>query len=165
SFPAWFLNLAGVSGRPPDAVVAMTVDGYVSIPTPGELKIGFRNGQRVYGTIDDSPVDETSNTHALGQGVHHVRLWTVLQGDNWTFIPTWNGADLFASVLTTTAAPNAIDRIAWRVSRVAVAALAIALLLAWIVHAALALSPGTPASSWTATAPARLLSSATTRFP
>jgi hypothetical protein len=30
SFPVWFLNLAGPSGRPPDAFVAMTVDGFLS---------------------------------------------------------------------------------------------------------------------------------------
>src|SRR5207249_9927273 len=73
SFPVWFLNLAGPGSRPPAAVVAMTVDGYLSAADTGTLTIDVTDGQRLAGRIDEQTVDGRARTLALAAGLHHVR--------------------------------------------------------------------------------------------
>lgn len=152
SFPAWFLNLAGPGGRPPDAVVAMTVDGYLSTPTAGALSIATAEGQLIVGTIDDVTIDDISRPLPLANGLHHMRLSTVFLGGSWRFVPLWNGSNLFSSVLTTTDTPGRVDQVLWRSARAAGAVLALALLAAWTVAAAAVLAPGARAAAWVAAA-------------
>jgi hypothetical protein len=148
AFPVWFLNLAGPSARPPDAVVAVTAEGYLSTTAPGTLSIDVPENQQLHLTIDDVAIESRGNPIPVTSGDHHVRLWTVFSGERWRLIPLWNGANLFSSVLTTTTAPTRVDRFLWRPIRFADAALALMLLGAWVVSAAVAVSPGTLAAAW-----------------
>ena len=148
SFPVWFLNLAGPSARPPDAVVALTADGYLSAPEPGTLTIEAPDDQKVHLTIDDKAIDSVSQPISVTDGIHHVKLWTVFSGERWRLVPLWNGSNLFSSALTTTVPPGRIDQLLWRPMRFATAALALTLLAAWVAAAAVALSPGGLAAAW-----------------
>jgi hypothetical protein len=148
SFPVWFLNLAGPSGRPPDALVAMTVDGYVTTSSAGEFSISTSEGQQIHGTIDGAAVDDGARPRSLASGVHEVHLWTVFQGERWRFAPLWNGANLFSSLLTTTGSPRSADRLLSAPVRVASASLAVILLLTWAVATVKALAPGALAIAW-----------------
>ena len=154
SFPAWFLNLAGPAARPPDAVVAMTVDGYLSTSLSGTLSLETTAHQEIQGTVNGVAIDDAAHEILVPSGVHHVRLWTVFSGERWRFVPLWNGSNLFSSVLTTTAAPSRLDQMLWRSVRLAGAALAFILLVSWGMSAAVALAPGGLAAGWVAVASA-----------
>ena len=148
SFPAWFLNLAGPSSRPPDAFVAMTVDGYFSASDPGTLSFDTPEGQQIFGTLDGVAIDGVPRPLSVSAGTHHVRLWTVFSGERWRFAPSWNGSNLFSSVLTTSDEPRRLDRILWRPARIATPVLALLLLGSWIVAAARSIAPGAVAAAW-----------------
>jgi hypothetical protein len=154
SFPVWFLNLAGPSGRPPDAFVAMTVDGFLSTASAGTLSVSTSEGQQIHGTIDGTAVDEGARPMSMASGVHEVHLWTVFHGERWRFAPLWNGANLFSSVLTTTSSPRGVDRILSAPVRIASASLVLMLLLGWVVATATALAPGALATMWVVVASA-----------
>jgi hypothetical protein len=149
AFPAWFLNLGGPPDRPPRALVAMTVDGYLSASSPGTLALGFANGQPVAGSIDDRSIDQVSGDVALSSGTHRVKLSTVITGDAWRFSPTWNRSNLYSSVLTTVDPPRAVDRWLSNAAAVAIAVLAFALLAAWAASAARSLALPPMAMAWT----------------
>jgi hypothetical protein len=149
SFPVWFLNLGGPPDRPPRAVVAMTVDGYVSSSSSGTLGLGFANGQRVTGSIDGHAIDAMSRDIPLSNGVHRVRLSTIITGEAWRFAPTWNGSNLFTSASTTIDPPRAAD--GWLSIAIAaiIATITAAFIVGWIVAAARALAPPAVAVAWT----------------
>jgi hypothetical protein len=148
AFPAWFLNLGGPADRPPRAVVAMALDGYVRAPSDGVLAFGFAANQRASGTIDERPFEGT--TVSLTSGVHRLRVSTVIAGDGWRFVPTWNGAGLFSSVLTTTSDPDGTRRWMYRVVAGAIALLVLAILAAWTFGAIRVLDPPPVALAWVA---------------
>jgi len=147
SFPAWFLNVPGPAGRPPGAVVAMTVEGYVAAPAAGTLSVAVPPGQKMFGAIDEAAIEDARPV-ALASGIHHVRLWTVFSGERWQFVPAWNDSNLFSSVLTTVDSPRQIDRILWRPVRALTATLAMVLLIVWIAAAAVWFAPGALTAAW-----------------
>jgi len=153
SFPVWFLNLAGPSGRPPGALVALTLDGFVTTSAAGTLSIAGPEGEPLRATVDGTTIPDASRI-PLDSGTHEIHLRTMLQGERWQLIPLWNGSHLFSSALTTIAPPSGIDRALSRVFTIATAALALLLLATWVVAAVAFLEPGRLAALWVVTASA-----------
>jgi hypothetical protein len=147
SFPAWFLNLLGAHGQPPAAIVAMTVDGYLSPTSAGTFTLEVPDGQVVHGMIDDRPID-ASTPLALAAGRHPVHLETVFSGNTWRFEPRWNGADAFSAVLTTTRPPTALDEAARPAVRLLTWFVAALLLASWTIAAWRERAFSLPASAW-----------------
>jgi len=154
SFPVWFLNLVGPARRPPDAVVAMTIDGYLNAPDAGVLNFPVTGGRTIAAAIDERPIDPTRDAVAAAAGPHRFQLSTVLSGGAWRFAPTWNDRDVFASTLTTTGPPRLADRWFGRAMRWVVALLAALLIASWTASAIAALRPTRAQIAWVAAASA-----------
>jgi hypothetical protein len=112
-FPAWFFNLPpnddswpGPFDRPPGATVEMTVQGFLHVGQEGRLRID---------QASDAPTEIRIDGHVAGSdaslsaGTHTVTVRTMLTGDRWRFVPTWNNHDLWSAAIATTSRPSAID--------------------------------------------------------
>ena len=146
-FPAWFFNLPPPndnwpvpSDRPPGAVVAMTVSGFLRASAPGVLQILTGPDVTAIVHVNDgaSSGDATPRSATLGPGLHRILIEATLTGDRWRFVPLWNGASLWSAspaTLATTTRPSALDRAIRPWGRWIIAALVTALTLAWLVSA------------------------------
>ena len=86
----------------------MSVRGYVTTRSPGDLGIQTALGNRLEGVVDGQAVGP--GPVALNAGVHRVDLSMTLVGDDWRFEPLLNGQSLFTQALVTTDPPGALDR-------------------------------------------------------
>lgn len=158
-FPAWFFNLPPNNDswpdeldRPPAAVVAMTVYGFLRAPSPGRLRIDQNPAAPTQILIDGRPATGDEDVAA---GIHTVAVHTTLTGDRWGFVPTWNGDDLWTMHLATVDKPSRVDLFARR-WLVWVPALLVAVLMAAWALAALRRVGTAPMWIWTAFASAAL---------
>ena len=158
-FPAWFFNLPpnddgwpAPVDRPPDATVEMTVDGFLRAPAPGRLAIHQNPDAATQIFVDgqSSPPDA-----ALASGLHTVAVRTTLTGDQWQFVPTWDGRDLWATSMATVAKPSRLDLLARRWLAWLPTSLALALLACWVVSTARAVDAA-PILIWSTAASAAL---------
>jgi hypothetical protein len=109
-FPVWFFNLppadvgrqATDADRPPNAAVAMTVDGYLRAADSGVLAISLGDDVHATARVDDDELtrDQVAAGVRVGPGSHHVRLDGSLSGDRWSLIPLWNGTNVFGATAT-----------------------------------------------------------------
>jgi hypothetical protein len=143
-FPAWFFNLPPPDNglprpedRPPEATTRLTIRGFVQVDDPGVLRLatGPRMAPRL--TIDGIALDGDAR---LARGVHQINLEATLVGTQWRVSPTWNGADLFRTTLTTIRRPSSLDALARRWLWVVPALFGLTLLGMWSAAAAVALT-------------------------
>jgi hypothetical protein len=111
-FPVWFFNLPPVADtplvaedRPPAAVTAMTVNGFVRVSQAGLLHVESAN-HPVMIRIDGGP---ESDTPRMTPGTHGVTMTTTLTGDRWRFEPLWDGGSPWSALLPTVRRSNQID--------------------------------------------------------
>jgi len=114
-FPAWFFNLPppndswpGPKDRPPGARVKMMVRGFLHNARAGALTIS--TGPDVAKTVYvDGAV--ASGDASMLPGTHLVVVDASLTGDRWTFVPSWNGRDLWRAspVANTMRRPSRFD--------------------------------------------------------
>src|SRR5579862_1525141 len=117
-FPVWFFNLPppndswpGEGDRPPAARTQMTVSGFLDAPRAAELRLAL--GDDMVGTttayLDGVPFRDAVSVTA---GLHRIRVDSLLTGERWQFVPSWDGASLWTSAATaTTTRPRPGDRI------------------------------------------------------
>lgn len=147
-FPVWFFNLPPIDAsrptaddRPPYATATMTVVGFLDVSEPGvfDLQVGrYMPTTVIIGGRRAEPHGDFAYRLDVPVGVHLVQVETLLQGDQWVFMPSWNqhamGSPGFP--LATIGRPGASDR-GW--SRTAVAGattvLTLALVFAWAASA------------------------------
>jgi hypothetical protein len=150
-FPAWFFNLPPANDswpeagdRPPEAVVAMTVHGFLTTPEPGRLRIEQRTDAPTQMIVDGRPA---SADEALGPGVHTVAVRTTLMGGLWRFVARWNDDDLWAARIATVTKPSRLDVFVRHWLAWVPVALVLLLLAAWIARAIQDVS-STPMIAW-----------------
>jgi hypothetical protein len=138
-FPAWFFNLPPADDnaldkqdRPPDATVAMTVQGFVDVPENGLLHIDTTEGVTAQVRADGGP---QSGEVFLTRGVHAINVYSTLTGDRWRFEPKFNGRNLFAAGPLTLKRPARVDLLARPWARWIPASLTMALLGCWLIFA------------------------------
>jgi hypothetical protein len=135
-FPAWFFNLPPVGAdtplvaedRPPAAVTAMTVNGFVRPTHAGLLHVESAN-QPVMIRIDGGP---ESDAPRLNPGPHGVTMTTTLSGDRWRFEPLWNGGPPWSALLPTIRRGNPLDVVARRWLRWLPSLVILAFVTGWI---------------------------------
>jgi hypothetical protein len=138
-FPVWFFNLPAADGslpvegdRPPTARTAMAVTGFIDAPQSGEMRIEFGTDMADTTTIyvDGEAV---RNPIGLGAGSHRIRVESMLVGDRWRFVPSWNGADLWSSsVKATTKRPSPVDGVLRRAAGWFITILVLLVIVGWI---------------------------------
>jgi hypothetical protein len=143
-FPAWFFNLPppndswpGPLDRPPGAIVAMTVSGFLHTAVPGSLRILTGPGVAAVVHVDEgvAPGDKAPGDVMLTPGVHRILIDARLTGDRWRFVPLWNGADLWPQSIATLKKPSRLDLAFRPWGTWVVSALVVALALAWVASA------------------------------
>jgi hypothetical protein len=149
-FPIWFLNMAPQSGRPPEAIVRLSIDGYVAPRAGGTLAIDLHDVQRIRGTIgsqtiDRGPLDRIAVD--LPSGPSRVNLEMSLTGERWRFEPLWNNRNLFDEVPTAASDSRPPTRWTSWLSR-AFSFAAIGLLAAWCAAAVADLRPPVAMTAW-----------------
>lgn len=143
-FPVWFFNLppanfhepAKPPDRPPQANVAIDVDGYLTTSGAGTFRVGINSGVTLSATIDGIAVDQAtlSNGVALQPGTHAVALTGTMTTERWVLLPQWNGVDVWQSALATMTPPRAIDRWSHSLTRWVPALLVSLMVLFGAVH-------------------------------
>lgn len=138
-FPVFFFNLppanfnepAKAGDRPPQATVAIDVNGFLTTTDSGTFRVGMDSGVTLAGTIDGMAVDQSAlqNGVTLQGGTHAVALSGSMTSERWVLLPQWNGADVWQSALATMEPPRAIDRWSHALTRWVPAALVSSLLL------------------------------------
>ena len=113
-FPAWYLNLVRAL-RPNDGDLTLRVSGYLQVAEPGLFAVETGRGMRVDGTIGSTRIQ----TDTVGQivtrlsaGVHAIDGHAVARGDDWKFVPRWNGRDAWSAAGLTTTPPTRVDHVA-----------------------------------------------------
>ena len=140
-FPVWFFNLPppdenwpGPRDRPPGAVTAMTVSGFLRVPAAGVLQILTGRDVAAVVHVDDGAA--TRGGIVLTPGLHRILIDATLTGDRWRFAPLWNGTDLWSHSMATLRKPSRLDQVVRPWGTWVVSALVVALMLAWVVSAA-----------------------------
>ncbi len=138
--PVWFFNLPPPNDswpepedRPPLAIVAMRVHGYVTTRQSGTLQFDTRPDVAATISVDGRTAGGPSTIDA---GVHFVAIDAVLKGDRWALVPRWNGADLFEQATVTLSRPSSRDLVLRPLVRWVPTVAALALLLMWTASAA-----------------------------
>jgi hypothetical protein len=141
-FPAWFLNLPppddnwpGPLDLPPEATTRLQVRGYLSTTEAGTLALDIGDHMTTALSVDGGAAVVSAN---VAPGTHVVAIDGTLTGDRWRLVPTWNGADLFAShdaPLVTATRPSTWDVRGRPWMRPIATALAASLLVAWLLAA------------------------------
>ena len=133
-FPVWFFNLPppndswpGPRDRPPGAKVAMTASGFLHPFTPGTLQIL---------TSPDATAVVLDAGYTPNASTRRLVVETTLTGDQWRFVPQWNGADIWSAAALTVSPPSALDLFVRPWGRGITAALVVTLTLAWLVSIA-----------------------------
>jgi hypothetical protein len=135
AFPAWFFNLPPVGDaplaaedRPPSAVTAMTVSGFVRADRAGLIHVDAADNAPVNIRIDGGP---ESDAPRIQSGSHGVTMTTTLTGDRWRFVPLWNGQSPWSELAPTVRRGTAVDVVVRRWLRWLPTALVLALIGAW----------------------------------
>ena len=143
AFPVWFVNFTDfidlpdrVGVRTEDSTRRFTLDisGAVTVADAGLFSIDLGRDMELDGRIDSTNVASAAGAALsvpLGPGVHDVQLRVSMTGDQWTFMPKWNGRSAFQTTTLTVKRPRAADR--WLAPAVANSTIGIValLLLAW----------------------------------
>ena len=144
AFPVWFVNFTDFLDLP-DRVGVRTADstrrfildmsGAVTVADAGLFSIDLGRDMELAGRIDSTNVASSGGAAVnvpLGPGVHDVQLRLSMTGDQWTFIPRWDGRSAFQTTTLTVKRPRAADR--WLAPAVANSTIGIVavLLLAWM---------------------------------
>ncbi len=140
-FPVWFFNLSPLVGnqpaaadRPPGTTLHMTVSGYLRVPASGRLTIDTSDVQAVTVSVDGAEVSRQMLAAAgmpLVAGIHHLRADVTFTGNEWRFVPLWNGGEIFQREMATLKHPSAVDLMIRPWARWITAALALVLTCAW----------------------------------
>jgi len=138
-FPAWFLNLPPAGDglprsddRPPDAAIGMTIQGFMSVPRDGTLRIETDAGVVTTIRVDGGA---ERNEAPLARGVHTVNIAATLTGDRWRLAPTFDARDLFAAATPTVKRPSRLDLAARPFIRWIPASLVVFLIVTWTLSA------------------------------
>ncbi len=147
-FPVWFYNMPPTDGNPPSAddrppyvTLKMGVSGYLDAREQGsfDLQVGKYTETRMF--VDGQPAEpngEGAYRIDVAPGLHLIQIDNTLQGNEWRFRPSFNGALLGTSgfPLVTAERPVSRDR-GWLRSLVSTAAtmLTIVNVIGWIVSA------------------------------
>lgn len=150
-FPAWFFNLPPASDswpapneRPPGATVAMRVRGFLHAREAGLLRIETRGDRAISMQVDGRPFNVET---PVAPGLHIVAMDAVLTGEDWRFVPFWNGQDLWSNVTTTIGYPSQVNLLVRPWIRWIPLIVAAAFLLAW-VGTALMIVGDLPVIAW-----------------
>ena len=149
-FPSWFVNLLNAL-RPDATSVALDVDGYVSVGDAGRLVIETGRDMVVAGHVGAEPVTAEGGRAIavpLAEGSHPISLRATFTGEDWRFVPLWNGGDAWSAARLTVSPSGWLDRAAWRAVSIATPALVLLLLAAWVMSSVVRYAPG-PALVWT----------------
>src|SRR2546430_856255 len=140
-FPAWFFNLPPdneswpiAADRPPGARVAMTVQGFLHARAAGVLNIETGPDVAASISVDGHAVD---GSVPLAAGIHSVFVDSVLTGDRWSLVPTWNGEELWSAVTTTVGRPSSLDLFVRPSVRFVPSTIVVVLLSSWAITAAM----------------------------
>ena len=140
-FPAWFFNLPPdneswpiAADRPPGARVAMTVQGFLHARAAGVLNIETGPDVAASISVDGHAVD---GSVPLAAGIHSVFMDSVLTGDRWSLVPTWNGEELWSAVTTTVGRPSSLDLFVRPWVRLVPSTIVVVLLSSWAITAAM----------------------------
>lgn len=147
-FPVWFYNMPPTDrnpptpdDRPPYVALKMTVSGYVDAREPGsfDLQTGTYTTTAMF--VDGQPAQANGDRAFridVAPGLHRIQIENELRGNEWRFMPSWNGRELGARgfPLATLERPATRDRgwLRWLVGAGS-SALAILLVMAWIASA------------------------------
>jgi hypothetical protein len=152
-FPVWFFNLPPPNDswpderdRPPGARTKMTVTGFVQTARTGTLAIEFGPDMPSSWSVDGTPVHDAID---VAPGVHRIRIDSLLTKNRWRFVPRWNGADMWSTVVATMRRPTALDAVVRPFGAWLITALALGLLGAWSVSF-IADVGSPPAVAWSA---------------
>src|SRR5258708_9626505 len=138
-FPTWFVNLLD-SANPRQSRVRMRTSGVISASRPGMLALQTTADMEPTLDVDGHDVGAAGGSApsiALGAGVHQIVVSGLLYSSDVTFAPTWDGADLWSATRTTIASPSALDRAVAPFVAPAISICALALMVLWIVQAAM----------------------------
>ena len=133
-FPAWYLNLLHAL-RPNARDLNLQVRGYLQVDEPGSFGIETGSAMRVDGTIGVNPVSTANGTQIVANlpaGVHAIDLHGAVRGDDWKFVPWWNGGDAWSTVRLTTTPPTRVDRVAAPIVAALTSLIVVALVVTWL---------------------------------
>lgn len=114
SFPAWFTNITTFDAAR-RAPVTLDVSGFTRVGERGVFVIETGRGMTITGRIGGQDVSAAGGRPmlaALDAGTHGIDLHVAMTGDDWLFLPTFNGRGAFGTTTLTTVQPRAIDRLA-----------------------------------------------------
>jgi hypothetical protein len=137
-FPMWFFNMPpatdggfpATEDRPPYAIVFMRVNGFIDVRTRGRLQFDLGRDIRATAQIDGRSVGTEADVEP---GVHIIAVEARLRGERWSFVPRWNGGELWSSASPTVGYPTRINRVVRPWIRLIPIGLAAALLATWAV--------------------------------
>lgn len=159
-FPVWFFNLPPVGDaplapedRPPDAVTAMTVTGFVHAERAGLLHVENGSRDAVMIRIDGGP---ESDAPQVPPGTHALTMTTTLTGDRWKFQPLWDNQSPWSALVPTVRRGGAADIVVRRWFRWLPDALVLLLFASW-TFVWLRNSAELPMVAWAACASAALV--------
>ncbi len=150
-FPVWFVNLLDEAGRPPHGTFIMELDGYLTTPARGSLSFSLSEGVRLQGFAEAVSIGASgpgSSEVSLGPGVHRIQIRGILTGASWRVVPSWDGRDVWRSVLTTVDAPSRLDKSLWRPGKLVAFFLTSLLIMSWAVSAFIDLGPNPAVVIW-----------------
>ena len=147
-FPVWFYNMPPTDGnapeaddRPPYVTLKMTVLGYLDAGEQGSLDLQVGRYTTTSMMVDGRPAEangEGAYRIDVGPGLHLIQIDNTLQANEWRFMPSFNQAPFGTRgfPLVTVERPLSRDR-GWlrTVIGASSSALAIVLVLAWLVSA------------------------------
>lgn len=115
-FPAWFFNLPPandswpeLADRPPGAITAMRIRGYVTVRTTGILQFEGAPGVGGFASVDGQRLVGVSPAATLAPGTHDVAIDAELRGNQWALVTRWNGQDVWQRQIATLRPPSSID--------------------------------------------------------
>ena len=149
-FPAWYLNLVGAL-RPNARNLNLRVTGYLQADQPGSFLIETGSAMDVDGTIGSNRVSTANGsqiTASLPAGIHAIDLRGVVHGDDWKFVPLWNGRDAWSTVRLTTTPPTRIDRVAAPIAAALTSVIVVVLAIMWFWSCATARRWSTATIVW-----------------
>jgi len=160
-FPAWMINIPYgqdrwldtggfistplANPRPPAAAYRFFVNGALDVAGDGTLSIETDTDTALTGAVDGRAVAAEAGRTAtiqVARGTHIVDLRLDLVGRNWRFVPRWNGADAFASAVTTFSPVSGAVRAVHRYGGWLAPTLVVVLLAWWTASAVAIDSPG-----------------------
>ena len=144
AFPVWFVNFTDFVDLPDRVGVrtagstrrfTLDISGAVTVADAGLFSIDLGRDMELAGRIDSTNVASSGGAAVsvpLRPGVHDVQLRLSMTGDQWTFIPRWDGRSAFQTTTLTVRRPRAADR--WLAPAVANSTIGIVavLLLVWM---------------------------------